>query len=311
MGWSALDGGRDGFDHALAGWPLRGAHRASPCERCHTVANDHGVPTYLGAEARCASCHAQDLHRFVNREISCERCHFEDGWMPAKPRLDFDHDNRADARMFLGAAHAAVACATCHPANRFGLGSTEPDRCDTCHASPHAGHLFQRECTQCHSPTVSAFDDLRVFDHAERTAFDLGGHDKMACATCHPASLGTKKPSGACEPCHARDSRHGTRFKAFGAPPRCAACHSVHSESTPKAIWRPNRFDHGKTKFPLDGAHAMLSCRDCHRGTDPSTFERFTSKQRCIGCHAHTNVHDNRYADGQCLMCHVRPGRTP
>jgi hypothetical protein len=311
-GWNSLAGGRDRFDHDLAGWPLRGAHRASPCERCHTTTGDHGRRTYVVAETTCASCHAQELHRFTSKEVACERCHTDHAWMPVKPSLDFDHDDPADARMRLGKAHASIACATCHPRGGFGLGLVVPERCDTCHVTPHAGHLFQRECTQCHTITVRTFDDLRAFDHSLRTRFELGGHRVMACVTCHPPSFGARKPTGACERCHADDSRHGDRFEKFGSPPRCDTCHGVHPIATPSARWRPNRFDHRATRFPLDRAHADLACRDCHRGSAPDDFERFAKPKSCKGCHAHAKVHADaqhpkgRFTDRECLMCHFR-----
>ena len=28
--------------------------------------------------------------------------------------------------------------------------------------------------------------------------------------------------------------------------------------------WKPSRFDHDKSRFPLAGAHAEVKCADCH-----------------------------------------------
>ena len=51
---------------------------------------------------------------------------------------------------------------------------------------------------------------------------------------------------------------HGDRHRGqFGAA-RCDTCHSgFHS-------WEIRRFDHARTRFPLDKTHARVSCDDCH-----------------------------------------------
>ena len=56
MGWRAL-GGMKAFDHALAGWPLRGKHAASDCADCHKTRNKQGLRTFLGTEPTCGACH--------------------------------------------------------------------------------------------------------------------------------------------------------------------------------------------------------------------------------------------------------------
>src|SRR5512146_2217913 len=59
------------------------------------------------------------------------------------------------------------------------------------------------------------------------------------------------------------------------------ACENCHTYTA----WRPLRavpeFDHDKTKYPLRGMHAGVSCLQCH------TSLKFTNVgTRCADCHA-------------------------
>ncbi len=318
MGWSSVVGGQDKFDHELAGWPLNGAHGKTPCADCHKSKNKSGLRTFMGTDRLCGTCHNKDQpHKFERKDmLACERCHNESLWKPQKRTLQFDHDNRKDAGMPILGSHKDVLCAKCHPKSVFNLPFPDPDSCGNsgCHKSPHEGHLFnKRECEWCHSPTFKSLKNTQIFDHSERTKFDLGtSHNKLKCYDCHTKAIGEQKPNGACEQCHAKDSKHKDRFNAFGAPPRCATCHSANS------FKRPNAFNHARqTKFPLAYKHAQVSCRGCHRGGSPSDFENFDSTKNgtlCMGCHAHAKVHaddknpNGKYKNAECLQCHLHPG---
>lgn len=300
MGWTGI-GGRDGFDHGLTGWPLRGVHAVTGCDRCHRRRDRAGLRLHLGEEARCEGCHARvQPHGFVRAEAApCRRCHVETAWKPAA--LDsFDHDR--DTGFDLAGNHGDVACSKCHPKNRFELGAGAGE-CAGCHASPHDGHLFGgRPCGQCHSPALRSLASVQ-FDHA-RTGFALEGrHRQAACAACHPAGR-ARPPRRECESCHARDSRHGQRFAGFGSPPACRTCHPGATR------WKPAVFDHQRrTSFALSGKHARVDCRACHRGARPEEFERFAAASvGCRGCHVHERAHDGKFADRQCLSCHRTSG---
>jgi hypothetical protein len=304
MGWSALPGGRAGFDHAQTGWPLDGAHATRACGDCHKSRDDQGFEMFIHVERECEGCHEQRPHAFGKDELlACGRCHSTRAWQPPLPELAFNHDDSKDARMPLLGAHATVACRACHPDAVFNLRLASPNRCETCHASPHAGTINSTQpCEQCHHP--ASFKRI-TFDHTSRTRFDLGAHKHLACTTCHTPALGAKKPAAGCEMCHAAISPHGTRFAVFGKPARCGVCHTP----TPSPRWRPNGFDHGKqTKFPLVAKHAELTCRACHRGKGPTDFEKLDASKGCLGCHAHVNVHDKKYANSECLKCHTPAG---
>jgi hypothetical protein len=50
MGWKSVPGGAAKFDHALTGWPLPAAYRATRCTMCHTTIDTQGHQLYLGAD---------------------------------------------------------------------------------------------------------------------------------------------------------------------------------------------------------------------------------------------------------------------
>ena len=306
MGWRQMSGGRDGFNHVLTGWPLDGAHRTTQCSQCHTARTPSGQPTFLGADKLCGSCHSGP-HQFTKPAFqACDRCHSSEAWKPPRYDLDFNHDDRNEARMPLLAAHSKLACNRCHTSAVFKLSIAAPERCENCHQTPHAGHLFGAiECSRCHSPTFRTFARTG-FDHSEHTRFDLGGHKELPCDRCHTPALQAKKPSAACESCHAKLAPHGTRFAAFGSPPACATCHTTSFSRASLPLWRPRGFNHTKhTKFPLTGKHAEASCRACHRGSGPTNFEKLDISKGCTGCHAHgPRVHDGKFTNAQCNHCH-------
>jgi hypothetical protein len=305
MGWRAV-GGMKKFNHRLAGWPLRGAHRVTDCSKCHRKRNRQGLRTFLGNSKVCGSCHKKDQpHGFTRKAMmACERCHSEAVWKPQKRRMQFDHDKRSDALMPLEGSHADVSCRKCHPKARFNLPYRPPDNCRSCHKTNHKGHLFDtKNCKWCHSPKFRSLRKFR-FNHAARTRFALGGaHGKLSCYKCHTRKLRKRKPNRACEICHSKDNKHRDRFKQFGSPPRCATCH-------PSSSWKPSRFNHNRrTRFKLTGKHATTACRSCHRGKRPDIFERFNPKKvGCMGCHRHKNQHDREFTDKDCKRCHKGPG---
>jgi hypothetical protein len=155
---------------------------------------------------------------------------------------------------------------------------------------PNAGTAGQ--CRACHSEhTGREADIVRMdtlqFDHA-RTDFVLqGAHRALSCASCHKNGESWRKAVDTCSGCHKRDDYHAGQLGT-----NCADCHSVES-------WTGARFDHGKTKFALTGAHTTLSCGACHLG---GNYKQ--APQGCVGCHATDDAH--RGARGtDCGNCHT------
>lgn len=73
------------------------------------------------------------------------------------------------------------------------------------------------------------------------------------------------------------------------SPPSCAPCHDLNS-------WRSRRFAHERTGFALEGKHAVVACRACHR----ESYERRISAA-CASCHA--DVHVGQLG-ARCESCH-------
>ncbi len=303
MGWAAV-GGPKKFDHDLTDFKLTGKHAAVECAECHPRTNRQGLRLYLGEQKVCGACHKDDQpHGFERQEMmKCDRCHSDVAWKPPRKPLDFDHNDARQASFPLEGTHVDVACAKCHPKSEFNL-KKDVSTCAACHENVHVGHLYgNMKCDWCHSPKFGSLAKFE-FDHARRTKFKLDGkHRTTDCYSCHPKSQ-KKKPGATCEGCHARESKHEDRFKAFGSPPACGTCH-------PTSEWEPSAFQHDKkTRFALQGNHAQAGCRDCHRGKDPADWERFDAKKvGCMGCHKHTNVHKREFKDSECLGCHKTGG---
>ncbi len=74
-----------------------------------------------------------------------------------------------------------------------------------------------------------------------------------------------------------------------GGGTQCAVCHTAEG-------WRPARFPHERTGFPLTGRHARASCTACH----PVSLQEVTGRE-CATCHRdpHAGVSGRR-----CGACH-------
>jgi len=74
----------------------------------------------------------------------------------------------------------------------------------------------------------------------------------------------------------------------------CATCHGSEG-------WKPAKiapsFDHGRFRFPLEGAHGQTACRACHLNL---VFKEVGNQ--CVSCHQ--DVHRGEFAD-DCALCHT------
>lgn len=283
------------FDHGRAtGFVLDGRHAEASCESCHrprATPDEHGRVfgriESRGAPGNCASCHADaHLGKFADAggATDCARCHDSSGF----DRVDARFDHARDAGHPLLGAHAALACATCHPVQprdergrAFGfaqiLDAAKPlTDCRACHADPHEGAFDAARapstvagrdgCQRCH--VEDAWSPVREgsFDHGAWTGFALdGAHAQASCTSCHarleaPSTDGrqyAKVPGNDCASCHA--DVHLGQF-AQGGETDCARCHSTAPG------FEADRFDHAShSRFALDERHAKLSCDACHR----------------------------------------------
>ncbi len=191
-----------------------------------------------------------------------------------------------------------TGCLQCHTVGR----GVSASKCLGCHA-PVAQRIAQKQgihkavtddCVACHVEHAGADAELRPFDltrfdHQADTGFALDGlHAPIAsdCAKCH-TTRSFLTASQNCASCH-EDAHKGT----LGAD--CATCHTTAvGFAQTKA-----RFDHGRTAFPLTGAHTKTDCASCHA---PGTYavKAFGS---CASCH--TDPHTPRF-DAACATCHT------
>ncbi len=202
-------------DHETTAFPLRGAHRAIPCDACHRPEAD--APTQLAlAHGTCSDCHADPHGRPPGRTaIACRTCHDAETWR----RITFDH---AGTGFVLTDRHAAIACRACHQGADLrdppAFADPAPRDCAGCHDDVHRGQ-FRRpgesatDCDRCH---VTRDWLAERFDHDRDSRFPLhGAHRSVACAGCHPPAP------------HEGDTR---RFKPLDTA--CLACHAAATATT-------------------------------------------------------------------------------
>ena len=303
------------FDHSTARFRLSGAHVRVPCQKCHAAVPAPGEEKarvrYTGmAFAQCASCH-QDPHRGAF-SAPCGACHNDIAWKPAhNTTVTFDHSR---TKFPLAGKHAPVTCDKCHRTTDF-KAPVAHERCDSCHQDIHGGQFISRagrgECGACHTADGWKPATFTVAAHAQSAYPLTGRHAAVACAGCHtPAGAATlyHVRYQTCTDCH-RDAHEG-QFVNTANENRCEGCHTVKG-------WRPASFTlarHNQTRFPLQDAHAAVSCADCHRGsTDrPQTVQYRFADLTCAGCHRdpHQGQFQQRMtatehgAPAGCLACH-------
>ena len=325
----AWDGGSpEKFDHALADYPLLGAHASLACRDCHKPAfqksgaapllrvKDRGR-SWLGLETACVSCHTDPHRGSLGKD--CLSCHGQTQWSPAP---GFDHARTAYA---LTGSHRKPACASCHATATVnegpdGRGGLRPrwkpvphQDCTPCHRDPHAGR-FTGECARCHVTTSWKAVNSKRFDH-DQTRYPLrGAHNAVLCDACHSTRLGGTRPKFArCADCH--QDAHAGVATVQAKPVDCAVCHAVTAFEP--STWP--RAAHQSTRYPLEGAHLQATCASCHTRAPAGAAESAAlgsarvrirpSSGRCVDCHH--DPHAGRFAEGGarphpggCRACH-------
>ncbi len=201
----------------------------------------------------------------------------------------------------LSAAHSKLeglkSCEKCHEQGK----QISAARCLDCHKDV-ASRIAQKKgvhrdvkdkCAACHAEHAGRDAELRPFetkgfDHAKEAGFPLDGKHaplEQKCASCHK-TRSFLKLSPSCVTCHA-DSHKG----ALGAA--CITCHST------AVAFKETRqsFDHGKTKYPLTGAHVKVACAKCHA----NAVFRGVKFATCADCHK--DPHQGRLG-ADCSSCH-------
>ena len=278
------------FDHKKTSFTLDGAHAALDCGDCHKK-----QPRYMGLKQDCSTCH-EDPHA---KQLTggCKRCHTTESFLPPSR---FDH---AKTKFALEGRHATLTCAQCHKAREDGkprYAGLKFGRCADCHSDPHQGRTFLSDCSSCHE--VAGWEKTRGLPPAHQpSGWPLvGKHEKVTCADCHGLDLG-RQVQTACVSCHT-DVHQGR----FGQD--CAKCHDERGWKRQK----PGTFDHGLTKFPLRGRHAVVDCKKCHGPKEGRPVQWKGLKfGRCEDCH--TSPHGMTFVSvvDACNTCHDEQGFFP
>jgi len=292
------------FNHAKAGFVLKGEHARQECTACHTPARIKDVKlkekasTYLGLNQSCLSCH-DDYHQ-GKMSANCADCHSFENWKNAKA---FDHSK---TRFPLLGKHLGVKCVECHKTETVNGKNSQKFKglsfanCTPCHEDVHNNKLGQN-CKQCHTEESFHFSrTMKAFNH-DKTNFKLiGKHQFVDCKECHKTSLTAPLRHGKCNDCH--KDYHKAEFAVKGISPDCDQCHS-NDGFTPSSYTIEK---HNNSKFALEGAHLATSCVACHKKADKDwTFKNMGSK--CVDCHKNEHkgfIEDKFFPNEDCTVCH-------
>ncbi|MEK7704421.1 MAG: hypothetical protein AAB426_05635 [Myxococcota bacterium] len=288
--WSGVGGGTS-FDHRRTGFALTGMHDKVLCTACHKQRRASGRASYLGLSPKCDDCH-KNPHKFTSEKLrtQCSLCHVPGVASRGLKANQVSFDHAVETSFALAGKHAVTRCVDCH--KKAIMSAPSKRGCPDCHKSPHGATYKQRPCTDCHDGAAAW--KAATFDHTQARFPLEGRHVKVACKQCHKSAKAL--PAMRCNDCH--KNPHAKRFAAL----RCDDCHGTGSLGA-------RSFDHTKDgRYELEGAHARVRCRACHRGDKPTQFEKLADHE-CAHCHAHAKAHDGQLADKPCAACHVGSGQ--
>lgn len=132
------------------------------------------------------------------------------------------------------------------------------------------------------------------------------------CTQCH--TVGNKVTREKCLACHTEIKNNIAAGKGYHASAdvrgkNCTSCHNEHHGRNFKLInFDKNHFDHNKTGFKLEGAHARQQCEACHKPafiSDPKIRKKAGTylglSTNCTACH--TDFHQGKLS-AKCEECH-------
>lgn len=321
------------FDHEKdTKYKLEGKHAETKCSSCHGITPKIKSAIYKWPnlnQKQCLSCHETVHKGHLSQKFqggNCNSCHNQKEWKISS----FDHKI---TKYPLKGKHSEIKCEDCHKQKKDILSQISKKnyhwmglktQCLSCHQDYHKfgdhkniklGNL--NACSQCHDE--SKWSSIRNFSHNNNTRYKIDGkHLDLKCNECHlPKSkissgknlnkVGTYHWENlnlkTCETCH--DSPHKKVFSADLLKKKCTDCHITEDWY---AMKDGKGFDHGKTRFPLTGAHLKTRCSDCHGSKDKQTFKfKNYEKQFCIDCHqgVHDKQFNKKFAETKCSDCHT------
>lgn len=279
------------FGHPSS-FPLVGSHAGVACKQCHTGNGFKGLST------NCVTCHQSAFaattnpnHAAAGFGTECQTCHTATSWKTAV----FAHT----PAFALTGGHAGKQCSDCHLNNVFkGL----PSSCVSCHqanynATTKPNHVtagYGTDCQSCHNTL-----GWQGANFTHPVTFPLtGGHNGVACSTCHKNNVYTGL-STSCVSCHQADF-NGTTNPNHGAALFSTTCNTCHTTNA----WKPVSYTH-TAAFPLTGGHAGQQCTTCHKN---NIYKGLPST--CVSCHLteyNNTTNPNHATSGfgtDCKVCH-------
>ena len=292
-----------GFNHNTTRFPLLGSHKNVLCEKCHKTEIVNGKPKQIFrglAFNNCTACH-KDVHENKFGQ-NCKKCHTEESFHAIKGMSTFDHD-KTDFKLI--GKHRLLACKSCH--KRSLTAPIKHDHCNDCHTDYHNRDFAKKgvspDCNQCHTNNGFTPSTYTIQKHS-LTKFPLeGAHLATSCMACHKKdgkwsfkNMGTK-----CIDCH-KNVHKGFMQDKYIVNNDCQTCHNVTS-------WKTITFNHSKTKFKLDGAHAKIACSECHyvKNQKGVVVQKFTGlSMECESCHKNSHVGQfDVNGKTECTRCHT------
>jgi hypothetical protein len=268
------------FNHDKTNFPLVGKHKSVSCNNCHKNPTGYKMKFSL-----CTDCHI-DYHKaqfVVNDQVqNCSECHSEYGFRPSS----FSMEMHNKTKFQITGAHLATPCEYCHYQQKNWTFKGTGIACINCHENIHKNELKveflpDNNCSFCHE--TESWNTIS-FDH-KKTNFPLfGKHSSISCGSCHRKTENENTTiifssiKKECESCH--KDVHFRQFQVEGISD-CSRCHAFEN-------WKPEKFDHSKTEFNLDGAHKNIPCVKCHPQTEVNgnTFIKFKLEDfKCADCH--------------------------
>jgi len=256
------------FNHTI--YPLRGAHQAADCGRCHHNGQ------YAGTTQECFGCHLDDYngaqdpnHQQAGYPTDCESCH-------GNLAVTWDGAQLDHSKFPLQGNHLTALCSACHSNGQY-TGTTQ--ECSGCHmddynnttAPNHQQAGYSTDCQNCHGNGAGTWLGATV-DHSKFPL--LGNHKTAVCTDCHKNNQYTGTTQ-LCSGCHMTDYNKTTtpNHQQSGYSTDCENCHGNQA-----VTWKGATVDH--SKFPLLGSHKTADCTDCHKNNQYTG-----TTQLCSGCH--------------------------
>ncbi len=267
--------GLSNFDHSKTKFALRGKHQDVKCVLCHKENYTKNI-----RYNRCDDCH-KDYHEGQLKKTGittdCSECHTVESFK----ETNYTIEKHNFSGFILEGSHVATPCANCHKTKskwKFkGLGK----ECVDCHINIHKNYIsdkyyLNQNCTKCH--ITESWVNTK-FDHSLTKFQLLGKHSQVSCRTCHftekvPVVQKFKGLSQSCVTCH--NDVHFNQF-SINNQTDCTKCHTNNN-------WKPEKFNHNQSRFKLDGEHAGLDCKKCHKPSINTEVKYINYKFKDISC---------------------------